>query len=979
MLAVTASPALPLDPDRATSQYGFTEWDTRSGLPSDSVHALRQTRDHYLWLGTSAGLVRFDGARFLVYNGRHAAALGEGRVSVLEEGPGDTLFVGTSQGATLRYLAGAFTPIGFPFRTSETTGVRSLLLARDGTLWVGVLSWRLCRYTGGDRATAVPAAELDLFGAQAIAQGPGGVWIGSLGQGLFLHEGGGYTRHAVTNDRIQALLVDRAGAVWMGTPHGLGRYAGGRTTWYTAADGLSHPNVTALLEDRDGNLWAGTAGGGLTRLTGGVFRRLTTREGLSDDDVRCLTEDHEGNVWVGTSKGLTRIGDGPFVTYGPLEGVSEMGVQSIAEGGDGSVWIGSSAASVVRLHKEGVTRFALKPSPGLDGAIAVHPDGKGGVWVSQDTGRLFRIAKGVVTEHPLEGALGTWKVSAMSEDEQGMLFFVTGVGLARLAGSRVVALHPGAPDVKYVSQIYRGRDGTLWLSSSRGLVRVRGNDYKVFAFAGGYFASRVRGVIEDEDGSLWMATASGLAHYKDETITPVTTAHGLPENYLRLVLDDGRGYLWIASRSQLFRVSKAEALDVVKGRRASIAPLSFDASDGLATTESLLGSNPGFRGRDGRLWFATAKGVSVVDPARFEIDIPAPAVRIEGVTVDGERVRREEYDPGRGEVTIEYAALAYRSSRKIRFRYRLDGLDRDWVDAGSRRSAYYSNLPPGRYSFSVAASSATGLWNGAPARLELRIRPPFRQTPLFYAACAGAVLLLAAALHRLRLAQMHARLGAVIAERTRIARELHDSLAQSLAGTKLQIDVALGTLPEESPTRRHLQLARSMIGAGLQEVRRSIWVLRAQAARGPEGLGAALSESLARLTSESAARLTLDIAGDPRPLAPDIERNLLRIAHEAVTNAVRHARAENISATLHFVDDGVHLRVCDDGVGFDAESMRRQGDHFGLMGMAERARALGGELHVESAAEAGTAIECRLPYRPRGFSDVLPGEKEPDL
>jgi signal transduction histidine kinase len=593
--------------------------------------------------------------------------------------------------------------------------------------------------------------------------------------------------------------------------------------------------------------------------------------------------------------------------------------------------------------------------------------------VSQDSGRLFCIEHGRLRERTPAGVPPGAKVSALSEDDQVMLFFVTGVGLVRLESGRAVPLHAGAPDMRYVTVIHHGGDGTLWLGGSHGLTRLRGGEYKVFTIAEGPFASRVRGISEEPDG-LWLATASGLAWFQDGAVSRITTEQGLPENYLRLVLDDRLGHLWLASRSRVVRLDKSDVREVLAGRRAQVTPLLFDATDGWPLTEAPLGSNPGFRAADGRLWMATAKGAAVVDPARLP-DAPAVPVRIESITVDGRTEARAEYAPGRGEVAIEYTALRFRAARKMRFRYRLEGLDPDWVDAGPRRSAYYSHLPPGRYTFVVQAAVPGGAWGVEPARLEFTLRPHFHQTPLFYALGGLALALGAAAAHRLRVAQVKARYDAVIAERTRIARELHDSLAQSLAGTKLQIEVAMGTLPDPvSRTRRHLQLARSMVAAGLTEVRRSIWVLRAQAVRGAEGLGSALRESLSRLTSDSGTRLTLDVAGEPRPLRPEVERNLLRVAHEAVTNALRHSGAENVSVTLHFTEDAVRLRVCDDGRGFDPETTRRGGEHFGLLGMAERARALGGELRVESGADAGTEIDCHLPYRPaRRPADVEAG------
>ena len=447
----------------------------------------------------------------------------------------------------------------------------------------------------------------------------------------------------------------------------------------------------------------------------------------------------------------------------------------------------------------------------------------------------------------------------------------------------------------------------------------------------------------------------------------MTTREGLPENHLRLVQDDGRGHLWLASASHMFRLDKRDVREVFAGRRAKLSPLVFDGSDGLRSTETLLGSGPGFRARDGRLWFATARGAAVVDPALLSVDDPAPEVRIEKRRVDAHAEPMEEYPPGRGEVRVEYTSLSLRSSGRSRFRYRLDGFDQDWVDAGSQRSAYYSGLPPGSYRLRVEASNHDGIWNGTPAEWSFAIQPPFHRTPIFYAACATVLIGLLAAAHRLRVAQMHARVSAVFDERARIARELHDGIAQSLTGMGMQIEAALASLPPEAETgrvRRYLQRARSMVSAGLEDVRRSIWVLRAQAAdAGRPSLGTSLSEGLTDLASDSSAQVSVRVDGAPRSLPAEIERNLLRIAHEAVTNAVRHSGAAHIAVALEFEERGVRLRVQDDGRGFDPQvPSHGRGPRFGLVGMAERAYVMKGELSVRSRPGEGTQVDCHIPY-----------------
>jgi signal transduction histidine kinase/ligand-binding sensor domain-containing protein len=955
-----AVPAHALDPHRAASQYVVTRWGA-GALPGNAVHALLQTRDRHLWLGTTTGLARFDGAAFTVFTGKNTPSFGDGGATRLTEGVDGTLFVGTSAGTVLRHERGTFTRLFVP---PGTANVSALLAARDGSVWIGMYGQLLHQWKAGQAHTF--AREVAIQAPRALAEHGGDLYIGTRERGLVSYRDGVFRRHEVTDDVIQALCFDREGALWIGTPHGLLRYRDGAVETFTRKDGLSSESVSAILEDRDGNIWVGTAGGGLNRLTHGRWTRLTTLEGLTDDDVRCLLEDDEGNLWVGTADGLNCLSDGRFTTYGRFEGLIDPAVRSVVPGADGSVWVGTSSGRVARLRDGTVEHFDLPGGVGQDAVIAMHEAKDGGLWVAVDNNRLFRVAGGRVTERTPQGLERVQSPRLFYEDDdRGLVVLVTALGLTRLEGRRAVPIE-GTPPIRYPHAIEKGADGTLWVGDLHGLWRIRGRDKRLFTVKDGLPANRVRSLSVDGDG-VWAATIGGLAYFAGDRARTLTTADGLPENYLRLVLDDGRGYLWIASSGSLFRVEKRELQERLAGRPGQVSPVVFDTFDGLRSTEGLLANNAGFRAPDGRLWFATAKGVSVVDPSRINIGDPGPRVDVESVAVDGRRERQAEYPPGRGEVTIDFAALLFRAPAKVRFRYRLDGFDAAWVPAGTRRSAYYSNLPPGRYQFSAMASNTDGVWNGPKTSLTFSIRPPFTSTPLFYASAAALALLVGAAVYRVRVGQMRARFAVIISERTRIARELHDTLAQGLAAVALQIETAVESLSEGTQAaREHMRLADRMVRSSLDEVRRSIWVLRAQTARGDEGVGVTLSRSLAQLTADTDLESSIAVTGRVRPLSTELERNLLRIAHEAVTNAVRHADARRITIELAFEPDAVQLRVQDDGCGFDAEEQaRRRGAHFGLTGISERARAVGGEVRLTTAPGRGTEVVCHLPYHSR--------------
>jgi signal transduction histidine kinase/ligand-binding sensor domain-containing protein len=962
-LLLCAAPALALDPDRAVSQYVLTRWSS-SGLPGGAVLSLCQTKDDYLWMGTAVGLARFDGARLTTFDPRHTRGLAEGGISQLAEGRDGTLFLGTTHGVALRYKEGVFSRTAAPDGAGD---VRAMISAADGTLWVSAHGRSMYRVDGEKASSVFRAigAEVPLAIAEDAA---GAIWMGTWRDGLVRYAKGEFTRHRLIQDTVLALHVDRAGAIWIGTPHGLYRWKEGEPLrHFTGRDGLSHESISAILEDRSGNLWVGTRGGGLNRFHGGRFARLGTREGLSDDDVRCLLEDREGNLWVGTADGLNSLSDGRFMTYGTLEGLPDPAVPSVAAGADGTVWMGDSSATLTRLKGGALTHLRLPAGIGRESIIALYEDRRGTVWISVENGRLFRLDGSTIAEETPKEMAANWKVSAIYEDDEGPLFYVSHFGLARIRHRALVAVHPQAPRFHYVHCLARDAAGTLWMGTSRGLAQVVGSAYRVFHTGDGLPHERVRSLSVDREGGVWAATIGGLAYVKNETVHALTTDQGLPEAYLRLVLDDGLGHLWIGAGGQVFRLDKNQIQDVFAGRAAEVTPVAFDSSDGLRTTEAILSNSPGARSPDGRLWFATARGVSVVDPARFDADDPAPAARIESVVIDDLAERRTEYPPGRGEVSIEYAALRFRAPGKVRFRYRMDGFDHGWVEAGTRRSAYYSNLPPGHYLFTVMASNGEGQWNGAPAVFEMSLKPPFYRTAAFYLLCAAALVALAVGVHRVRVGQMSARFTAIVSERTRIARELHDTLAQGLAGVGFQIDTALDRLPDEpgvGRVRQHMMRARRMVRSSLAEVRRSIWVLRTQTTRDKDGFSQSLAESLEHLTLDSPLRTQLVVLGARRTLSAEVERSLLRVAHEAVTNAVRHAQAANLTVELRFEPEALHLRVRDDGRGFDPDTTlaAAEGEHFGLTGIVERVRALGGQAHLTSRPGAGTEIVCEMPY-----------------
>ncbi len=441
---------------------------------------------------------------------------------------------------------------------------------------------------------------------------------------------------------------------------------------------------------------------------------------------------------------------------------------------------------------------------------------------------------------------------------------------------------------------------------------------------------------------------------------------GLLDDVVYRVLEDGKNNLWLSCRKGIFHISKKELDEFAAGRISSIAPVAYGTADGMMTRECSAGGDPaGWRGIDGKLWFPTIKGVAMIDPERIKTNVQAPPVVIEQIRIDEQSITpgdRVELPPGTTRFDLYYTAPSFVAPEKVRFKYKLEGFDKDWIDSGTRRIAYYTNLRPGAYTFRVIASNNDGVWNQTGATFGLYLKPYFYQTYWFYAVCVLGLAMLAWMLFRLRVRGMQAKFGAVLAERTRIAREIHDNLAQEMSGISVQLEVVARTMPSGAEAARtHLDRARLQVRHGIAEARRYVWDLRSPA-RENNDLPTALSETARRLTNETSVQAQVEVNGTFRPLAQLVEDNLLRIGQEAMNNAVKHAQAQRIFVNLVFDARRVQLSVRDDGCGFDNQvAVNGRSGHFGLIGMRERAEQIGGTLLIHSANGSGTEIVVDVP------------------
>jgi ligand-binding sensor domain-containing protein/two-component sensor histidine kinase len=1005
---ISGAQSLALDKDRSIIQYGHKSWRTEEGLPQNTVRAILQTHDGYVWLATDDGLVRFDGVRLVVFDRHNTSQIKSNSIQALYEDREGNLWAGTD-GGLVRYKDGAFTSYSTQNGLSNDN-VGSLLEDREGSLWVGtagglnrIIQGRIEVYTVkeglpnnsirtiyADRqgnlwvGTTGGLARLSGEGFRTYTVNDGlpannvgviyetrdsGLWFGTPG-GLALLKDDRFiaytTREGLSNNFVWAVHEDREGNLWLGTDGGLNRFRNGRFTTYTTRDGLSDNSVWSIYEDGGGNLWLGTPGG-LTRFKGGKIDSYTTREGLSNNVVLSLCEDREGSLWVGTETGgLNLFKDRKFTTYTTRDGLPSDMVWTVTEARDGSLWIGSQGGGLSHLDKGKVTTYTT--GDGLPGNIvrAIYEDKEGSLWIGTPSG-LVRLKNGEFTTYTVLDGLSSNAIWTIREDSKGALWVGTLGGLSRLKDGKftVYTTQEGLPDDSVLA--IDSSDDALWIGTrSGGLSLLKDGEFKTYTVDDGLSENSVRALYEDKDGVLWVGTRrGGLRRFKNGEFTVYTTKEGLFDDCVFQILEDGKGNLWMSCTKGVFSVSKDDLNDFAEGRINSIASVSYGTADGMESRECNGGQPAGFRGRDGKLWFPTTKGIAMIDPENMKINDAPPPVVIEQVIADDERLDRSnkvELGPGLYRLEFQYAGLSFIAPEKVRFKYKLEGFDKDWVDADNRRIAYYTSIPPGDYTFRVKACNNDGIWNEQDASFVFYLKPHFYQTYWFYIALAAVAGLVVWGTYRLRLRQLKAQFSSVLIERNRMARDIHDTLAQGFVGISLQLE-AVGKMLDESPrsAKQHLDLAQDMVTHSLTEARRSVWDLRSQALESAD-LATALSDIARRLTSGTSVQAQLSVVGATRRLDAAVENNLLRIGQEALTNAMKHARAKKLHIELSFHSKHVELRIRDDGCGFDTNDKSHSEDgHFGLIGMLERAERLKGHLQLNSRPDAGTEILVTVP------------------
>ena len=964
--------ALALDSRRELSQFSHEVWLTENGLPQNTVHAVAQTKDGYVWIGTEEGLARFDGIKFTVFDKQNTPELRSNYIRTLLADRLGALWIGTAEGL-VRMLDGKFTL----FTTTEglpSDTIQAVYEDRESNLWVATATG-LGLFKSGGLTTFTTRERLISGSIQALFEdADGALWIatpygvGQVKDGKFTN----YTvRDGLASNSVRSIQQDRDGRLWFGSLGGLTSYSRGRFTTYTTRDGLPNDRIIALHASRDGDLLVGTAGG-LCRFSDGHFTGFNPGDALSTSTILSLLEDLEGNLWVGTeSGGINLLKDTKFTTYTVRNGLSNDLVKSVYGDEQGNTWIGTDGGGLNLLKDGKLSVYTTRDGLSSNVVLALFGDRAGNLWAGTPDG-LNRFSQGKFTVYTAADGLANNDVKSICADQRGNLWIGTRGGLTRMKDGafRTFTEVDGLPN-DLITTLYADAKGTLWIGTLGGLSRLTNEEFSTLTTKDGLASDAVISLYGDQDGTLWIGTnGGGLNRLKDGQLKAFTTRDGLLDDVVYRILEDGRNNLWLSCRKGVFHIGKKDLDDFARGAITTIAPVAYGTADGMMTRECSGGGDPaGWRGNDGKLWFPTIKGVAMIDPERIKTNAQPPPVVIEQIRTNDQPIPLRDHlelPPGTTRFDLYYTAPSFVAPERVRFKYKLEGFDKDWIDSGTRRTAYYTNLRPGAYTFRVMASNNDGVWNQTGAAFSLYLKPYFYQTYWFYAVLLLVLALFAWLLFRLRVRGMKAQFAAVLAERTRIAREIHDNLAQEMSGISVQLEVVARTMPPGADAARgHLDRARQQVRHGIAEARRYVWDLRSPILDNND-LPTALAETARRLTNETAVQAQVEVNGTFRPLTPLVEDNLLRIGQEAMNNAVKHAQAQRIAVNLVFDARRVQLSVRDDGCGFDPSvASNGRAGHFGLIGMRERAEQIGGTLSILSASGSGTEIVVDVPILER--------------
>ncbi len=962
-------PALALDPDRALSQYIREWWGSERGFPGGPVYALTQTSDGYLWIAAEKGLVRFDGLKFRLLTPTGTTAVAGPAVFGVVAAADGSVWARLRGPALVRYRDGAFKNV-LPSVGLPDSVVSAMVRGRDdsillATLEHGAMSFRSGQFTTIAAPVALPTSSFIISIAQTR---DGATWLGTRDAGLLRVQGTHVIRikDGLPDLKINCLLAGEDNELWIGTDKGIVRWSGSEVTRSGVPEALLTVPALAMIRDRESNIWIAASSQGVFRVNSRGVAMLDRRD--APGSATALFEDRDGNIWLGSTAGVERLRDGVFTTYSTAQGLPSDNIGPVYVDAEGRAWFAPSNGGLYWLRDGTVGRVT---QAGLGEDVIYSIDGSGEeIWIGRQRGGLTRLrAHGTAfAAEPFTQANGLAQnsVYAVHVARDGAVWAGTLSGGASRLKDGVFTTYTTENGLasNTVAAILETADGTIWFGTPNGVTTISRGGWRTITTEDGLPSNDINLLFEDSAGNVWVGTAGGLAEFRGGRLEMPVAVPAVQRSSILGLAEDRSGWLWITTADRVFRVHRERFADKT---REEAALREYRIADGLLALEGVKRYRSVVADGRGRIWMALSRGLSMADPVRGKGLVVPALTHIEEVSADGTPLdfhKPLKIPAGKQRITLSYAGLSLALPERVMFRYRLDGFDHDWSEPVAEHQAVYTNLSPGSYVFRVTASSTEGEWNGTVATVPFLVLPSVWQTAWFQSSVILLLGVCAWAAYRLRVyhvsRQLNRRFEERLAERTRIAQELHDTLLQGFVSASMQLHVAADRLPADSPARQPLLRVLDLMGRVIEEGRNAVRGLRA-ASSTPEDLERAFLGIHEELTATDHADYRVIIEGKPRPLNPIIRDEVYRIGREALLNAFHHSGGKSIELELEYSH---HLRmlVRDDGRGIDPEVVRSGTDgHWGLAGMRERAESIGAGFKVRSRAAAGTEVELTVP------------------
>lgn len=1004
MLVVTAllsSPGNGFAANDASNEFALETWTTEHGMPQNSVTALLQTRAGYIWASTYNGIAQFDGDRFKVFDSSDTEGLSNSRITSLYEDEHGDIWIGHDTGDLTRYSGAGFQSVQIlgKWFVGTLSGINA---DAEGDLWMQNIRGEAQRIRDGLVLKPPPEmAEYPSLVPQLLADD----------QKRLLTVRNGYVATiAPTGIRrvdfpasqarpyFDCATPARNGGLWVTGEGRVRRWGGASWEQDIGAYPWGDAFVMTMMESSAGHLLVGTLDRGLFIYTQALgWMSLNRTNGLPQDWVRCLTEDREHNLWIGTSGGLVVLRPRSVVMHNPPDGWQGRPVLAITQAKDGAVWAATEGAGLYRLKDNEWTNFGVESGLSNSFVWSVIEDSQSNIWAGTWGGGLFRREGGqFVRQFDLEERGEA--VTALLESPAGTLWIGTSLGLLRWSSNKLERFAQlGGAMAGDVRTLAIGSGGQVWIGTQgAGIGRFRDGQFRLTRETDGLPRDFILSLCEDADRTLWIGTLDrGIFRYQGGRYATINTDRGLPNNVIGAIVDDGQGYLWFNTQKGVVRASKKDLNDCADGLISTLPTLVFGKGDGLTTLAGSSGFSPsGFRAPDGRIWLPTARGIAVINPASIHTNSLPPSVRIEEVLVDGQHAdivtenqrdragrksrqpdRSVKLQPGRRQLDILFTGISFTSPERVRFKYRLDGLDTDWADGGARRRVTYPFLPPGAYTFRVNACNSDGIWNESEDAVNIIVLPYAWQTWWFKTllvaagiAAVGCGFYLESRRRLRRKLDRIARERALERERSRIAQDIHDDLGASLTRIGMLSESATEDLmdpPRAAASLNQIYSTARDLTRAMDEI---VWAVNPR-----HDTLDSLTNYIARFAHDFLSTAHIRCRLDAPMYVPDltvrseIRHNLFLAFKETLNNVVKHSGASETRVTLELLPGGFNLVVADNGGGFEpgksstVPANGRVVTGYGIPGIRTRLAQIGGKISIDTQLDQGTRVQLFVP------------------